>query len=148
MSNHTSFFDRDRAVSNGGMVPASGNADGKVAGGRIGKARSQACRYRAYITSDAWRFSPARQGELLASGRRCRLCFKGGAGATLTVHHRTYARLGAEAPGDLTCLCEPCHDGVTDMLRARKARSRTAPTPRDVPRIFDRILVDSLEVRS
>jgi hypothetical protein len=27
----------------------------------------------------------------------------------LDVHHRSYARLGAELPADLEVLCRPCH---------------------------------------
>lgn len=77
--------------------------------------------YRRYISSDKWRRSPARLGELQAAGFRCRTC-NAAAAATdpLEVHHRTYERLGYELVADLTALCRRCHHGVTDMLRGRR----------------------------
>ena len=102
--------------------------------------------YAAFIRSDAWRFSPARSAELLASGGRCRICGEGEPATRLHVHHRTYVRLGCELPGDLTTLCEPCHDGVTAMLRGRTISSRRLPEPIDLPQTSShRVLVDSLE---
>ncbi len=77
--------------------------------------------YREYIGSNAWRTRPARLAELEASGFRCRTCFDGAPdGASLEVHHRTYARFGCELVGDLTALCTPCHRTITDMLRRRR----------------------------
>jgi 5-methylcytosine-specific restriction endonuclease McrA len=74
-------------------------------------------RYAAYIQSHAWRSNPARLAELVAAGHRCRLCY---VDSGLTVHHRTYARLGHETTADLTALCAQCHAVVTDMLRRRR----------------------------
>lgn len=74
-------------------------------------------RYAEYIRSYAWRSNPARLAELAAAQYRCRLCY---ADDGLTVHHRTYARLGHEATADLTALCTQCHAVVTDMLRRRR----------------------------
>lgn len=87
--------------------------------------------------------------ELLASGGRCRLCNEGGLDVVLTMHHRTYERLGAELPDDLTCLCGVCHDVVTGMLRHRAYAKRALPPPRDVvPVLPGRTLTDNLEDRA
>ena len=108
--------------------------------------RRPSLHYESYITGDAWRHSQARSAELLASGGRCRLCNDGRASTTLTVHHRTYERLGCEIADDLTTLCEPCHDTVTNMLRAREMAARTPPRPADLPRLpVCRTRVDNLE---
>lgn len=82
-------------------------------------------RYREYISSDAWKRSPARLAELQDSGHRCRLC---NTGAQLEVHHRTYERLGREIAGDLTTLCAPCHRGVTTMLKERASNQAVGQT--------------------
>lgn len=102
--------------------------------------------YAAYIKSDAWRFSPARLAELLASGGRCRICNDGGQATILHVHHRTYERLGYEVADDLTTLCEACHDVVTVMQRGRAITHRPFPDPLDLPKADGhRTLVDSRE---
>ncbi len=75
--------------------------------------------YADYIRSALWRNNPARLAELAASGGRCRTCNRGAAEVELQVHHRTYARLGAELVGDLTTLCVECHRVITDLLRRR-----------------------------
>lgn len=59
--------------------------------------------YAAYLASPAWAARRKRefaraQGKCLGCGRRAD-----------HVHHRSYARLGYEAPGDLVALCEDCH---------------------------------------
>jgi 5-methylcytosine-specific restriction endonuclease McrA len=87
--------------------------------------------------------SPARLAELIDSGGCCRLCNAGGPDTTLSLHHRTYKRLGHERPGDLTALCVPCHDVVTDMLRARAYGERELPPLRDVEAPADTVLVDT-----
>ena len=76
--------------------------------------------YSEYIKSTGWRSSAARRIELAASGYRCRICNRPESEVQLEVHHRTYERLGAEEPGDLTTLCCDCHQVVTDMLRRRR----------------------------
>jgi hypothetical protein len=60
--------------------------------------------YAQYIASDAWRERRAQQIE--KDSRRCQGC---GSTDDLHVHHRTYDRLGAEAPGDIVTVCEVCH---------------------------------------
>jgi sirohydrochlorin ferrochelatase len=76
--------------------------------------------YQEYIGSSEWRNSPARLEELRRAGHRCRLCNLGAPDVVLTVHHRTYARLGQELADDLTTLCMECHRGVTDHERRRR----------------------------
>lgn len=84
--------------------------------------------YVTYISSPAWRASPARLGELRASGFRCRVCNAGRDETRLEVHHRTYVRLGREVVGDLTTLCSECHEDVTDFLRRRRYAGRQLVT--------------------
>ena len=42
--------------------------------------------------------------------RGVRVLAPGSRGPRLDVHHKTYARLGCEAPEDLEVLCRACHD--------------------------------------
>jgi sirohydrochlorin ferrochelatase len=58
--------------------------------------------------------------ELRRAGYRCRLCNLGSPDVVLTVHHRTYERLGKELADDLTTLCMECHRAVTDHERRRR----------------------------
>jgi hypothetical protein len=51
-------------------------------------------------------WADVREALFLAAGGRCRLC---NAAGPLHAHHRTYERVGAEQPGDLTALCRTCH---------------------------------------
>ncbi len=60
--------------------------------------------YEQYLHSEAWRQRRAIMVE--RADHRCQLCNSGG---RLEVHHRTYARLGAERPEDLIVLCHTCH---------------------------------------
>jgi 5-methylcytosine-specific restriction endonuclease McrA len=81
--------------------------------------------YAKYIRSALWRNNPARLAELAASGGRCRTCNEAAPNVELQVHHRTYARLGAEVVGDLTTLCVECHRVITDLIRRRRYRFRS-----------------------
>lgn len=67
--------------------------------------RSARAKYAAYLQSDHWR--SLRRWALERAGARCQLCNT--SEETLHVHHRTYERLGAELPQDLTVLCASCH---------------------------------------
>lgn len=62
-------------------------------------------KYADYIRSAAWRAK--RQWALERAGHRCQVC---NGTEKLEVHHRTYANLGAELPGDLIVLDERCHE--------------------------------------
>lgn len=58
-----------------------------------------------YLRSEHW--LRTRREALARADRRCQVC---NGQQSLDVHHRTYERLGAELPTDLTVLCRRCHD--------------------------------------
>lgn len=92
--------------------------------------------YHEYIASSDWRENSARLAELEASGFRCRLCNDNGSNSALEVHHRSYANLGDEQPGDLTTLCRGCHRLVTDHQR-RLRYARALPKFSDVRAVLE-----------
>lgn len=61
--------------------------------------------YDEYLKTEHWQ--SARKTILLRDGYRCCVCNSAG---PLNVHHRTYERRGEEQPGDLTTLCQSCHE--------------------------------------
>jgi hypothetical protein len=67
-------------------------------------ARLRSMPYDAYLQTPHWR--RRRDAAIRAAGYRCRC----GARRELQVHHRTYARLGAELETDLEVLCRSCHE--------------------------------------
>lgn len=67
--------------------------------------------YREYLRSDHWRST--RRDALERAAHACQLC---ASKYRLDVHHRTYDRLGAERPEDLTVLCRMCHEKHHDQL--------------------------------
>lgn len=82
---------------------------------QMARRRRQAA-YDEYMDSPEWQ--ALRQEALERDGRRCRLC---NARRGLEVHHRYYpAVMGTETVDALTTLCHPCHEGITEMLRARR----------------------------
>jgi hypothetical protein len=89
-------------------------------------------KYRTYMASDAWLENPARFEALRSAGFRCRICNVGSSKAPLHAHHRTYERLGAELPDDLTALCARCHHDVTEFLGARTYQTLQPPAVADV----------------
>jgi hypothetical protein len=66
--------------------------------------RPQSLRYRLYLSSPLWRIR--RRIWIIRAAGRCRQC---GSRRRLTIHHRTYARLGHERYADISVLCWPCH---------------------------------------
>ena len=60
--------------------------------------------YRRYLKSAGWR--RRRSTAVARSDGFCEDC---GSRSDLDVHHRTYARKGAELPNDLVALCRRCH---------------------------------------
>jgi hypothetical protein len=74
--------------------------------------RRQSLRYGLYLSSPLWRIR--RRIWIIRAGGRCRQC---GSRRRLTIHHRTYARLGYERYADVTVLCWPCHQRLDDPRR-------------------------------
>jgi len=60
--------------------------------------------YVFYLRSPLWRLR--RRVWIVRAGGRCALC---GSRHRLTIHHRTYTRLGHERRRDVTVLCWDCH---------------------------------------
>ena len=60
--------------------------------------------YLIYLRSPLWRIR--RRVWIITAGGRCERC---GRRHRLTIHHRTYRRLGHERRADVTVLCWPCH---------------------------------------
>lgn len=82
--------------------------------------------YAAYLRSEHWRRT--RSEALRRAAGTCQLCQRLRA---VEVHHRTYERLGCEAPSDLVALCVFCHRRVhcqpetsTDRRRQIAAQRR------------------------
>ena len=102
--------------------------------------------YLVYLRSPLWRLR--RRLWILRAGGRCERCRSR---HRLTIHHRTYARLGHERRTDVAVLCWDCHrqhqgeqrrsvsrpDGPTRC--GRRARVRRRGTPR-VGRASSRLL--------
>ena len=74
--------------------------------------------YRWYISSDEWRIR-ANEAKRKA-GYRCQVCNRNN--NTLDAHHRTYDRLGNEAPEDITVLCRDCHALFEENKKAQKKK--------------------------
>ena len=70
--------------------------------------------YKEYLASDDWKNKADAAKE--SADYRCQLCNKHKNEAVLHAHHRTYERLGAERPGDITVLCADCHAKFHDKI--------------------------------
>ncbi len=68
-------------------------------------AELRALPYKEYLRTPEWKRK--RMGAILRADRRCQVC---NSPEQLTVHHRSYKRLGDEPASDLICLCRQCHD--------------------------------------
>ena len=79
--------------------------------------------YEWYLSSAKWQGK--RRLKLAEVGNKCEEC---GAEGVLDVHHKTYARLGAEELADLEVLCRPCHE-------KRHGREFTTGNPLDGVRL-------------
>jgi len=66
--------------------------------------RRRSLLYVVYLHSPLWRLR--RRIWIVRAGGRCRQC---GSRRRLTIHHRTYKRLGHERRADVTMLCWNCH---------------------------------------
>ncbi len=86
--------------------------------------------YQNYLLSDWWAL--VRRKALQAAGFRCQLC---NSPEKLQVHHRSYANIGNEKLGDLTVLCEDCHEvfhehrNLADAVRAVENEEAFVPPP-------------------
>ena len=82
--------------------------------------------YNKVLRSARWRDMKARL--LRFRGERCEGCpkvFASGAGKkNLSLHHRTYDRLGHELDEDVQLLCENCHEKA-DRERERQGKERS-----------------------
>ena len=72
--------------------------------------------YQDYLQSEHW--TQFREQALAHYGSKCYIC--GDDDTAVEVHHNTYERLGGELMSDVIPLCRDCHQGVTDMLKARR----------------------------
>lgn len=74
--------------------------------------------YEKYLESEEWKrkalAAKQRANFQCALGTRHRGPFE--------VHHRTYERIGREAPGDLIVLCQDCHVRHHGFLTPRRLR--------------------------
>jgi len=79
--------------------------------------------YTVYLRSPLWR---VRRRLWIRNARgRCQRC--GRRRRPLTIHHRTYRRLGRERRADIEVLCRPCHQD-----RHGHAARRPAPFARAI----------------
>ena len=69
--------------------------------------------YQKYLSTFYW--DEVRRKMLCLSGCRCERC--GANNEVLSVHHRTYDRIGKEEESDLIVLCWPCHKEFHDESR-------------------------------
>lgn len=72
--------------------------------------------YKEYIASGEWKRRAEEAKE--RAGYRCQVCNSDG---EIHAHHRTYERLGAELPEDITVLCSNCHAVFHDKLACNEA---------------------------
>lgn len=66
--------------------------------------RRRSLLYAVYLRSPLWRLR--RWMWIVRAGGRCQRCHSR---RRLTIHHRTYRRLGHERRADVTVLCWDCH---------------------------------------
>lgn len=83
-------------------------------------------KYKDYINSPAWKIR--RDFAIKSADGKCQLC---NSGSEITVHHRTYERLGDELPQDLTVLCAACHKKFHDIPSDCKTLDQTHGANRD-----------------
>jgi hypothetical protein len=71
--------------------------------------------YRVYLNSACWRETRERYWRDPDTRKACGLCGKNP--STLQLHHRTYARVGAEHLDDLVPVCLGCHQLIHALDR-------------------------------
>ncbi len=80
--------------------------------------------YAKYMESEQWQI--IRRLVIERDGYACVLCNRKSDGRLklwMSVHHRTYVRLGQEQLTDLFTLCTECHAANTDRLKRIRERS-------------------------
>lgn len=94
----------------------AGSAGRRPRPARPGASHAHSLLYDLYMRSPLWR---ARRRVWIWQARgRCQGCgrTRSEAGGPLTIHHKTYARLGHERRSDVRVLCWACHQ-QTDWWR-------------------------------
>jgi hypothetical protein len=86
-------------------------------------------RYVAYLRSAAWQ--TRRMLAFAVYGRHCARC---PTTTNLHVHHKTYARFGAEPVEDLLVLCESCHAAEHRSPKKKKRAPRPEKPKRNPKR--------------
>lgn len=117
--------------------------------------RRQSVRYLLYLRSPLWRLR--RRIWIIRAAGRCERCRSR---RRLTIHHRTYKRLGHERRADVQVLCWDCHRRhhveqsqhidrrrLLDWLRPpSRARVVTPGIGRDPVRLFALVSVVALPI--
>jgi len=85
--------------------------------------------YLLYLRSPLWRLR--RRAWILQARGRCQPC---GSHRRLTIHHRTYQRLGRERRSDVAVLCWNCHRQQHNHARPVHTRPRWLPARRTASR--------------
>ena len=75
--------------------------------------RLRLMKYHDYLASSHWQKMKARVRKIHQVCQVCKTSDK------LEVHHRTYAALGNENIEDLYLLCDNCHHGLHERLKAK-----------------------------
>lgn len=78
--------------------------------------------YALYLRTGHW--ERVRTFALERARHQCALC---PSAERLEVHHRTYVRLGFEAPSDLIVLCDQCHRHHHRRARLQAVRAMDQP---------------------
>jgi 5-methylcytosine-specific restriction endonuclease McrA len=93
--------------------PKVRKADSCRCGASVGAGRRHSMLYWLYVDRNSWLWRVRRGLWLRSAGYRCERC---SARTNLTIHHKTYARLGRERREDVQVLCWRCHQ-VEDAWR-------------------------------
>ena len=99
--------------------------------------RHRSLLYLVYLHSPLWRLR--RRIWIIRAGGRCQRCQSR---RRLTIHHRTYQRLGHERRADITVLCWRCHRrhhnparrSLWRLGRPTRIHARTRPWQHDSAR--------------
>ncbi|MFB7716766.1 HNH endonuclease signature motif containing protein [Nocardia sp. NPDC056100] len=79
--------------------------------------------YETYIASSWW--VNRRRDYFTKHEKKCSGC---GGREGISLHHKTYARKGAELDSDLVPVCQPCHTGIGAYHKAKQSGSLASNT--------------------